>query len=381
MFLPYAIDADVDYTGRPWVVWTVCAACLAVHVGVYYAIPELVRTDLFYRYGCVPCDFHWWMPLTCSLLHGGWLHILGNLYFFWIYGRRCEQYLGTVRFLLLYLAGAWVSVGVHALIAPDFYRDVPAVGASGAIAAVLGAFLVLFPAVRIRFLVFSMVFSRPLPAQGPAWFLLGGWFLVQIVYGLQLVGDVTGVAFWAHIAGFAGGALVGSLWLLLHHVGERSRHRQAKRLLLDAWRSLRAGDHVGALDQFNAFRSLAPNPDLTREADLVQDFMKRHPADLVAPWRGIFAAARQENDHGRIVQRYAYFVNQYSPELLPGWVHGDAGLAALRMGDPDTALFALRQALLSDDVLPLKRILPAAIAALERLGHTEDATRLKGLTK
>ncbi len=379
MFLPYAIDADSEYAGRPWTVWTVSLACLLVHVGIYYAIPEVVREDLFYRLGCVPCEFRGWMPLTCSLLHGGWLHLLGNLYFLWIYGRRCEQCLGTLRFLLLYLAGAWVSVGVHVLVAPEFYRDVPAVGASGAIAAVLGAFLVLFPAVRVRFLVFSLAFGRPLPAQGPAWFLLGGWFIVQIAYGLQLTGDVTGVAFWAHIAGFAGGALVGSLWLLLQHLAGHARHRRARRLLDDAWRSLRTGDHGAASDQLAAFRALAPDSRLTRDIDLIQDFLAPDPDALATAWRELFSAARHEQDHGRIVQRYAYFVGRYGPGALPGRLHGEAALAALRTGDADTALFAVRQALLADPGPPPARLLPAAIVALQRLGHAPEAARLQAL--
>lgn len=217
MFLPYAIEDDVEYSKQPVLVYSFCAIYLAAHILLYHFFTKFMREDVFYNFGCVPIGFKWWTTFTCTFLHGGYLHLIGNLYFFWIYGRSCEKALGALRFLILYFCGAFVSVWTHVLVVPEYYADIPTIGASGAISAVLGAFLVLFPTVKIQFLVFSFAFSQPLPSHAPAYFVLGGWFIVQLAYGLQLVGDFTEVAFWAHIAGFAMGALIGSIYLLLHN--------------------------------------------------------------------------------------------------------------------------------------------------------------------
>ena len=141
-------------------------------------------------------------------LHAGWLHLLGNLLFLWIFGVRRRGSGGPGAFLLIYLAGGVAAVAAQTLSDPASTQ--PMVGASGAIAAVLGAYLVLFPRARIQSLVFLGFFYQLIAV--PAVIVLGFWFLLQVVDGIGSLGATTGVsggvAFFAHIGGFVAGVLL-----------------------------------------------------------------------------------------------------------------------------------------------------------------------------
>jgi membrane associated rhomboid family serine protease len=152
---------------------------------------------------------------TSMFLHGGWLHLLGNMLFLWIFGNNVEDRLGRLPFLLFYLVGGIAAALAQVVIDP--HSTVPLVGASGAIAAALGAYIVLFPGARILSLVFLGFFYQLL--EVPAVILLGFWFLLQLFSGFASFGATTaqgGVAFFAHIGGFALGVVVG---LVLRVVG------------------------------------------------------------------------------------------------------------------------------------------------------------------
>ena len=148
--------------------------------------------------------------VTSQFLHAGWLHILGNMLFLWIFGNNVEDRLGRLPFLVFYLLGGVVAAAAQAWTDPT--SAVPLVGASGAIAATLGAYLVLFPGARVLSLVFLGFFYQFL--EVPALLVLGYWFVLQLIDGVASLGAHTaqgGVAFFAHIGGFAAGALVGVL--------------------------------------------------------------------------------------------------------------------------------------------------------------------------
>jgi len=143
--------------------------------------------------------------LTAMFLHGGWLHLLGNMLFLYVFGNNVEDRLGRVRYLLFYLGVGYVATYGYALFTPS--SSTPLVGASGAIAGVLGAYLVLFPKARVWSLLTFFFF---LPVRLPAWLVLGSWFLLQYLY-FQGAGVASGggVAYGAHVIGFlVGGALV-----------------------------------------------------------------------------------------------------------------------------------------------------------------------------
>jgi membrane associated rhomboid family serine protease len=144
--------------------------------------------------------------ITSQFLHGGWLHLLGNLLYLWIFANNVEDRFGRPVFLVFYLAGGVAAGLAQVAVAPS--STIPTIGASGAIAATLGAYLVLFPRARITSLVFLGFFYQLIAV--PAVLVLGFWFVLQIIDGFASVGMVEtsgGVAFFAHIGGFVAGAL------------------------------------------------------------------------------------------------------------------------------------------------------------------------------
>jgi membrane associated rhomboid family serine protease len=143
-------------------------------------------------------------------LHAGWPHLLGNMLFLWIFGNNVEDRLGRLPYLAFYLAGGAIAALAQVFIDPG--SDVPLVGASGAIAATLGAYIVLYPRARITTLLFLGFLAQLI--EVPAVVILGFWFLLQLLDGVASLGATTaqgGVAFFAHIGGFLAGALVGLL--------------------------------------------------------------------------------------------------------------------------------------------------------------------------
>jgi membrane associated rhomboid family serine protease len=150
----------------------------------------------------------WATIFTSMFLHGGWLHLGGNMLFLWIFGNNIEDLLGRGRFLLLYLSAGAAAAMVQALSAP--HSTVPMIGASGAIAGVLGAYLLTYPRANVHCFVWLVIFFWIVSV--PAWVLLGLWFGMQLISGLAVGPHDPGVAFWAHIGGFAAGI---ALYLVL----------------------------------------------------------------------------------------------------------------------------------------------------------------------
>ena len=147
---------------------------------------------------------------TSMFLHGGWMHLAGNMLFLWIFGDNIEDEMGHVRYLLFYLA-CGVAAGLAQVVSAP-YSNVPMVGASGAIAGVMGGYLLLFPKAKVDIFIFFIVFFRIFPI--PAWIMLILWFGIQFVGGIGANPDVGGVAYWAHAGGFiAGMILTVPFWL------------------------------------------------------------------------------------------------------------------------------------------------------------------------
>lgn len=152
---------------------------------------------------------NWLTPLISMFLHGGWMHILGNAMFLWVFGNNIEDVVGRARFLAFYVICGLAAAAVH--IAVDPASPIPTVGASGAISGVMGAYLVLFPRVRVRMLFWFIIILKVIPI--PAWAVLLYWFGLQLLSGLpQLLAPnpeiAGGVAVWAHVGGFVAGVLL-----------------------------------------------------------------------------------------------------------------------------------------------------------------------------
>ena len=139
--------------------------------------------------------------LTSMFMHGSWTHILGNMLFLWIFGNNIEDHLGHGKYLLFYLAGGVAAAMTLLLSGPT--SEIPTIGASGAIAAVMGAYFFLFPRAKVQTLVFFIFITV---VRIPAWIFLGIWFVMQLFEGT--FGAAQGVAVWAHVGGFLFGVLV-----------------------------------------------------------------------------------------------------------------------------------------------------------------------------
>lgn len=153
-------------------------------------------------------------PLTSMFLHGGWMHIIGNSLFFWVFGNNVEDSMGSGRFLLFYLICGLVAAAAQIAVSPA--SPVPTIGASGAISGIMGAYLLLYPRARIRMLFFFIIFFKVIPL--PAWLVLLYWFGLQVLNGLPQLSQVSpdvsgGVAVWAHVGGFLTGLVLIKLFV------------------------------------------------------------------------------------------------------------------------------------------------------------------------
>jgi len=162
-------------------------------------------------------------PVSSMFLHGGWFHLLGNLWFLWVFGDNVEDLMGTARFLLFYLLCGLAAAFAQILSGPESL--LPMVGASGAIGGVMGAYARFFPRVPVHTLVVLIFFWTTVSL--PAFVLLAYWFLLQILGGLPALAGAArgGVAFWAHIGGFAAG------WLLINFFCDPQRLAEIRRAL------------------------------------------------------------------------------------------------------------------------------------------------------
>ncbi len=211
---------DRPSSGRPYVTISLIAACCGVFlwqrsldlgqarrvVDALGAIPAVLTAA-----ARLPQDLQWipryGTPITSMFLHGGWMHLLGNMLFLWIYGDNVEDGLGHLRFLLFYLVCGIAAVFAQALGNPG--SPYPIIGASGAISGVLGAYLLLFPRAKVLTLVLLPFFVTTL--RIPAMVLLLLWFAVQLIGDFTVSGPAAGVAFGAHIGGFLAGLLLAPL--------------------------------------------------------------------------------------------------------------------------------------------------------------------------
>jgi membrane associated rhomboid family serine protease len=184
---------------------------LGTFVAGYGAIPYEIThaADLVGRYAGSPVvqapgpPFVWLTLFTSMFMHGGVMHIVGNMLYLWIFGNNIEDLLGPVKFLLFYIACGLIASFAHIISAPN--STIPTVGASGAVSGILGAYLVAYPRARVICLIFVFFFIRLIAV--PAMVVLLFWFVIQAIQGVASLGieHTSGVAWFAHIGGFAAG--------------------------------------------------------------------------------------------------------------------------------------------------------------------------------
>lgn len=194
-------------------------ALIAVNVLVFLGYMDHFNNDyalaaFFDRYALIPAHIaqgrDYDTLFTTMFMHAGLMHLAGNMLFLWIFGDNMEDAMGHVGFALFYLASGLAASLAHVIAAP--WSQVPTVGASGAIAGVMGGYLLLYPKAKIDILFIFIIFFRIFAI--PAWAMLGVWFLLQLVSGSAADASMGGVAYWAHAGGFiAGFALTMPIWL------------------------------------------------------------------------------------------------------------------------------------------------------------------------
>jgi len=208
-----------DASRRPARVPVITAFIIVVNVVVF--LLELTRGDAFVmQWSAIPAQVissHRWITvLTAMFMHGSWSHIIGNMIFLWAFGPEIEDAMGRDRYLIFYLIGGVVAMLAQVVADPG--STVPNLGASGAIAAVMGAFIVTYPRDRIKAVLFIFVFFRI--TFIPAALLIGFWFLAQLVHAGAVARVQTGgVAYLAHVGGFVFGAVTGRLFERLSRIG------------------------------------------------------------------------------------------------------------------------------------------------------------------
>jgi membrane associated rhomboid family serine protease len=171
------------------------------------AHPVYSRDRFIEQYALIPDQLRLTTFITSMFLHGGWLHLIGNMWFLWVFGSHIEDAMGSAKFLIFYLISGIASGAVQFL--TSLGSPVPTIGASGAIAGVMGAFLILYPRVRVLTLIFIVVFVTTIDL--PAAFMLIYWFALQLLSGLGSLTSVSqaqGIAWFAHVGGFLAGILL-----------------------------------------------------------------------------------------------------------------------------------------------------------------------------
>lgn len=197
--------------GTPFVTWALIAANITIYL---MTLPGSPGEEWWVRNALYPGAIMQGELLTGLVthmfLHAGLLHLGGNMLFLWIFGDNLEEQMGHVGFLLFYLAAGLAAAGTQMWFDP--YSTIPMVGASGAIAGVMGGYLLLFPRAKVDVLAIFIIFFKVFTL--PAWVMLGIWFAIQLFGGFSVASDQGGVAYWAHAGGFAAGIIL-ALPLLL----------------------------------------------------------------------------------------------------------------------------------------------------------------------
>jgi membrane associated rhomboid family serine protease len=189
---------------EPWLSRSVCQLGLTPGELLQLAPPG-ARVPISEDLVCVVTDTpSWFTPLTSMFMHGGWMHLIGNMWFLWIFGNNVEDSMGHARFIVFYLLCGFAAAAVQTIADPA--SIIPMVGASGAIGGVMGAYVMLYPRVHVHMLVFLGFFATTIAV--PAVFMLGYWFVLQLLSGWLSDAAEGGVAFWAHVGGFVAGAVL-----------------------------------------------------------------------------------------------------------------------------------------------------------------------------
>jgi membrane associated rhomboid family serine protease len=223
MFIPITDRNKRIWIQYHYVTLALVAACILAFL-IQVSAGEAWFEQLVFGFGMIPSVLfgtralppeivqapHWLTPITYIFLHGGLLHLGGNMLFLWVFGDNVEDSMGHRKFLVFFLLTGAIAAVAQAMIAPA--SEIPIVGASGAVSGVLGAYLVLHPRVQVWVLVFAWI-----PLRLPTWAVLGSWIAMQVAYAFMGDAHSGNVAWFAHVGGFFAGAVL-IRWFRMPHV-------------------------------------------------------------------------------------------------------------------------------------------------------------------
>lgn len=204
---PYATYTLIALNVLSWVLLQGLGSENAVNSSVcsYGLVPADLFDDIRTSRSMCPDGAGWGGMLSSMFMHGGWMHIIGNMWFLWVFGDNVEDAMGSVRFVVFYLLSGFAAAAAQ--IFADPFSGIPMVGASGAIGGVMGAYIVLYPRVKVHMMVILFVIFTTF--RVPAIAMLGYWIVVQVLGGISSIGATGGgTAFWAHVGGFVAGAVL-----------------------------------------------------------------------------------------------------------------------------------------------------------------------------
>ena len=326
MFFPYRIESDEER--RP-VVTYVLIGINVVLFGVYQFLPGKEALLIFDKFGFVPEQASVLTVVTYMFLHANWLHIVGNMYFLWLFGRALESAMGSIRFLALYIVSGVVAVLAHSVFTPPEVADVTCNGASGAISGIMGGFIVVLPRVSVE-CVLMLGLTPTTMVRPPAVVVLGAWFAIQLFEQWVVRGQgSTAVAYGAHIGGFLFGWAAMGIARTIHAAAAEWR----KLVRLARLRGMAALINEGNAPTGEAMR----DPDAQRMLYLRTGTAPADPANL-SDW---MAAMHPDDDAGVTASVVFRSSMEGNPDSLEARMTAKGADAISRLGHPSVALGCL----------------------------------------
>ncbi|MBI5118633.1 rhomboid family intramembrane serine protease [Candidatus Poribacteria bacterium] len=252
MLLPYRIETESEKLSL--LTYIIIGANAAIFLSMRF-LPASMLEMAYYDYGFIPERIHLFTMFSSMFIHVGWLHIVGNMYFLWLFGRALEGRMNGGLFVALYFGSGIAGGLLQAWLTPDYLTDVPCIGASGAISGVLGAYMIMHPREEVDCIYFSFAMRYATSISLASVWVLGSWFFLQFANALWLSPKTAEgmVAFWAHIGGFASAAVAAALFKYSAALARTIRRRSGT-VALEEYSDL---IHKGRVDEAATRLSLA----------------------------------------------------------------------------------------------------------------------------
>jgi len=352
MLFPYGTTRE--QTKTPFM--TLGLVGMNVLVGIWFwLLPEVSKEVTLYDLAVIPEQFHPVSLLTSMFMHGNFAHIFGNMWFLWVFGKSVEDGVSEWEYILVYIGAGFVGASLHTLTCPAYRQDIPCVGASGAIAGVMGAFLVMYPKERIKGLLGFW------PVQLPASLYLVWYFVIQLFHGVIELYDVkqltSGIAFWAHIGGF----IVGFVGIGTSRYRENFialfRKQKSRSQGIDASAAFREGRFADCKQSCHSILKRTPNDRMARFLLSRMDALQGNTQRAVKILNAIRSEVMSSRDYPAVSTFYIQMKKLGAADSFNASELLKAGIALRELGYPGEALTPLMNAVKLEDAEELLDLL------------------------